>query len=215
MHDPDRGTTMVAMTTSAGPHVGILVFDGAEELDVVGPFEVFAAWAQRSSLQPTVSTFSHDGSGVRLAHGLRVVPAASADDVVPLHLLVHPGGPGTGALRADPDHLAWLRTARASTPIVTSVGTGALALASAGLLAGRPVTTHHDHVAELVSIDPSIVVDTEARFVDDGDVATSAGVTAGIDLALHLVARLESREIARAVRRVLEHQSASDLEDGL
>ncbi len=203
------------VTTSAGPHIGIVVFDGAEELDVVGPFGVLTTWLEHSHLQPTVSTFSRDGAGVRLAHGLRLVPAAAADDLGALHLLVHPGGTGTGALIADPAHLAWLRAARATTPLVASVCTGALVLAAAGLLAGRPATTHHDHFDELTAIDPSVVVDTEARFVDDGDVVTSAGVTAGIDMALHLVARLESPAVARQVRRSLAHVSLTDLEDGL
>ncbi|WP_425956861.1 DJ-1/PfpI family protein [Xylanimonas sp. McL0601] len=203
------------MTTSAGPHVGILVFDGAEELDVVGPFGVLSTWRARSSLQPTVTTFSRDGAGVRLAHGLRVVPAAAADDVGPLHLLLHPGGDATSTLLADPGHLEWLRSVRATTPLVAGVCTGALVLAAAGLLAGRPATTHHDYYDELVTIDPSVIVDTEAGYVDDGDVVTSAGVTAGIDMALHLVARLESLAVARAVRHALQHESTAGLEHGL
>ncbi|QAY62924.1 DJ-1/PfpI family protein [Xylanimonas allomyrinae] len=203
------------MTTSAGPHVGILLFDGAEELDAVGPFEVLAAWTTRSALQPTVTTFSRDGAGVRLAHGLRIVPAAAADDVGPLHLLIHPGGPGAGALRADAEHLQSLRRARATTPVVAGVGTGALVLAAAGLLAGRPATTHHVHYDELAAVDPSVVVDTEARFVDDGDVVTSAGGIAGIDMALHLVARFESVTAARAVRSALAHESATGSERGM
>ncbi|WP_050758499.1 DJ-1/PfpI family protein [Xylanimonas cellulosilytica] len=203
------------MTTSAGPHVGILVFDGAEELDVVGPFAVLAAWTSRSALQPTVTTFSRDGHGVRLAHGLRLVPSGSADDVGPLHLLVHPGGAGIRPLLADAEHLAWLRSVREATPLVASVCTGALVLAAAGLLAGRPATTHHEHFDELVAIDHSVVVDTEARFVDDGDVVTSAGVAAGIDMALHLVARLESPQMALTIRRLLAHDSTADVDDGL
>ncbi|GAB2474235.1 DJ-1/PfpI family protein [Xylanimonas ulmi] len=199
------------MTTNAGPHIGILVFDGAEELDVAGPFVVLSAWVARSALQPTVTTFSRDGGGVRLAHGLRVVPAAGADDVGPLHLLVHPGGIGAGALRADRSHLEWLRSARTTTPLVASVCTGALVLAAAGLLAGRPVTTHRDHYDELAEIDPSVVIDTEARYVDDGDVVTSAGGVAGFDMALHLVARLESRAVAQAVRDDLRHEPGADL----
>ncbi|PZR53903.1 DJ-1/PfpI family protein [Xylanimonas oleitrophica] len=197
------------MTTSAGPRVGILVFDGADELDVAGPFEVLSAWAERSALEPTVATFSRDGAGVRLAHGLRMLPAASADDVGPLHVLVHPGGPGTRPLLDDPAHLAWLRHVRVGTPLVASVCTGALVLAAAGLLAGRPATTHHDRYDDLAQADPSVVVDTEARYVDDGDVVTSAGVTAGIDMALHLVARLESAAVARAVRHAIQHEAPS------
>ncbi|WP_407317529.1 DJ-1/PfpI family protein [Isoptericola halotolerans] len=195
------------MSTDGGLHVGIFVFDEADELDVVGPFEVFTAWSGCSELRPHVSTFSWTGDGVRLAGGLRMLPHRSADDVGPLHLLVHPGGWGTRSLLEDSSHLEWLRAVRAQTPIVASVCTGALVLAAAGLLAGRPATTHHDHYDDLARLDPSTVVDSEARFVDDGDVVTSAGVSAGIDMALHLVTRLESGTAAAAVRHALQYDA--------
>lgn len=185
--------------------IGLFVFDGAEELDVVGPFEVLAWWAAHSPLRPEVVTFSRDGAGVRCAHGLSLVPDLPADEVGPLHVLVYPGGRGTRALAADPDHLAWLRGLRATTPLVASVCTGALVLAAAGLLGGRPAATHWAAFDELAQLDPSVLADTEARFVDDGDVITSAGVSAGIDMALHLVARLESQEAARQVRRGMQY----------
>ncbi len=200
------------MSTDGGLRVGILVFDEAEELDVVGPFEVLAAWEQHSTvssgLKPHVSTFSAGGDGVRLAKGMRLVPDRSADDVGPLHVLVYPGGWGTRSMIADPAHLEWLRQVRAQTPVLASVCTGALVLAAAGLLSGRPATTHRDHYDDLADVDPSVVVDTEARFVDDGDVVTAAGVSAGIDMALHLVSRLESPEVARAVRRAIQYDPA-------
>jgi transcriptional regulator GlxA family with amidase domain len=196
------------MSTDGGLHVGIVVFDEADELDVVGPFEVFTAWSERSALRPHVSTFSWSGDGVRLAGGLRMLPHRSADDVGPLHLLVHPGGWGTRALIEDAPYLEWLRAVRVQTPLLASVCTGALVLAAAGLLAGRPATTHHDHYDDLARIDPSTLVDSEARFVDDGDVITSAGVSAGIDMALHLVARLDSGTAAAAVRHALQYDPA-------
>ncbi len=94
---------------------------------------------------------------------------------------------------------------RAATPILASVCTGALVFAAAGLLAGRPATTHWSAFDELAALEPSVLADTEARFVDDGDTITSAGVSAGIDMALHLVARLESVEAARRVRRGIQY----------
>lgn len=193
------------MSTGSAFRVGVFVFDDAEELDVVGPYEVLAAWAALSGLRPEVLTFSADGAGVRLAKGLRIVPERSADDVVPLHVLVYPGGRGTRMLARDPAHLAWLRGLRAEVSLLTSVCTGALVFAAAGLLAGRPATTHWGAFDELAALDPSVLLDTEARFVDDGDVITSAGVSAGIDMALHLVARLESVEVARQVRRAIQY----------
>lgn len=193
------------MPTGHHLRVGIFVFDDAEELDVVGPYEVLAYWARHSELRPEVVTFSLDGSGIRCAKGLRLVPDLGADDVGPLHVLVYPGGFGTRALLRDPDHLEWVRTMRASTPLLTSVCTGALVYAAAGLLSGRPATTHWQAFDELAVLDPSVLADTEARFVDDGDIVTSAGVSAGIDMALHLVARLESVDAARAVRRGIQY----------
>jgi transcriptional regulator GlxA family with amidase domain len=194
------------MGTGSSLRVGIVVFDDAEELDVVGPFDVLTAWAARSALRPEVVTFSADGAGVRCAKGLRLLPDTSRDEVGPLHVLVHPGGQGTRPLAHDTDHLAWVREQRATTALMTSVCTGALVYAAAGLLAGRPVTTHWAAFDELVRLDPSVLVDTEARFVDDGDVITSAGVSAGIDMALHLVARLDS--VARDVRRQIQYDPA-------
>lgn len=194
--------------TQSALRVGIFVFDDAEELDVVGPYEVLSWWAGHSELKPEVVTFSSDGLGVRCAKGLRLVPDLAADDVDPLHVLVYPGGRGTRRLLKDPDHLQWVRTMRSRTPLMTSVCTGALVFAAAGLLAGRPATTYWGAFDELAEIDRSVLADTEARFVDDGDVVTSAGVSAGIDMALHLVARLESVEEARAVRRGIQYDPA-------
>jgi transcriptional regulator GlxA family with amidase domain len=194
------------MSGTAGIRVGVYVFDDAEELDVVGPYEVLSAWSRTSELRPEVLTFSRDGAGVRLAQGLRLVPDTSALEVGPLHVLVYPGGDGTRRVLADHEHLAWVRTLRATTPLMTSVCTGALVFAAAGLLAGRPATTYWDAFDELARLDPSVLIDTEARFVDDGDVVTSAGVSAGIDMSLHLVARLESVAVAREVKRAIQYE---------
>ncbi|MGY4642776.1 DJ-1/PfpI family protein [Cellulomonas sp. URHB0016] len=196
------------MNTGSHLRIGVFVFDGAEELDVVGPYEVLSSWTHHSSLRPEVLTFSADGAGVRCAKGLCLVPDRSADDVGLLHVLVYPGGQGTRVLAADPEHLEWVRGMRASTPLLASVCTGALVYAAAGLLAGRPATTHWAAFDELAVLDPSVLADTEARFVDDGDIVTSAGVSAGIDMALHLVARLESAETARHVRRAIQYDPA-------
>ena len=196
------------MSTRSPLRVGLLVFDDVEELDVVGPWEVLAAWARHSPLRPDVLTFSADGGGVRCAKGLRLVPDTSAEDVGPLTVLVHAGGPGTRALMADEEHLAWVRAMRARTPLMTSVCTGALVYAAAGLLTARPATTHHASLDALATADPTVLVDVDARYVDDGDVITSAGVSAGIDMALHLVARLESRDAARGVRRGIQYDPA-------
>lgn len=196
------------MVTGSPLRIGVLLFEDVEELDAVGPFEVLAAWAEHSALRPEVLTFSRDGAPVRAAHGLHLLPDRSADQVGTLHALVHPGGPGTRRLARDPDHLAWIRELRRTTPLVTSVCTGALVLAAAGVLAGRPATTHRAAFDELLALDPSVQPDRAARYVDDGDVVTSAGVSAGIDMALHLVVRLDGVEAARTTRRAIQYDPA-------
>lgn len=194
--------------TSPTPRVGILLFDDVEELDAVGPWEVLASWAAHSPLRPEVLLLSPDGAPVRCVKGMRIVPTHSADDVGPLTVLVHPGGRGARRLMADETHLAWVRETRRRTPLMASVCTGALVYAAAGLLSGRRATTHWASLDALVAADPTIEVDAGARFVDEGDVVTSAGVSAGIDMALHLVARLDSVEAARGVRHGIQYHPA-------
>jgi transcriptional regulator GlxA family with amidase domain len=122
-----------------------------------------------------------------------------------LEVLVHPGGRGTRPLVRDPEHLDWVRRQRQTVPLLTSVCTGALVYAAAGLLRGRPATTYWGAVDELRKLDATVEIRADERWVDDGDLVTSAGVSAGIDMALHLVARLASDERARQVRRGIQY----------
>jgi transcriptional regulator GlxA family with amidase domain len=187
--------------------IGILIFEGVEELDAVGPWEVLAAWTQQWPDDGwAVTMLSRDGRPVRAAKGLSLVPLVSAADAPALDVLVHPGGQGTRPLLEDDDHLAWIRDQRARVPLMTSVCTGSLVYAAAGLLAGRPATTHRGSLDLLRELDPSIDVRLGDRFVDDGDVVTSAGVSAGIDMALHLVARLAGLPRAREVQRYVQYE---------
>ena len=130
-------------------------------------------------------------------HSLETAPA--------LDVLIHPGGLGTRRLLRDPDHLSWVRAQRATVPLMASVCTGSLVYAAAGMLTGRRATTHWASLNLLSEIDPTVITDVDARFVDEGDLITSAGVSAGIDMALHLVARLAGTERARAVRRGIQY----------
>ena len=184
--------------------IGILFFDDMEELDAVGPYEVLAYWTRTAPDDGwECVTFSAGGGAVTCAKGLSVNAHTSTADVGPLDLLVHPGGFGTRALMKDDAHLDWLRSQRPE--ILTSVCTGSLVYAAAGLLAGRPATTHWGSLQTLRDTDPTIDVRENTRFVDDGDMVTSAGVSAGIDMALHLVSRLVSPERAREVARGIEY----------
>jgi transcriptional regulator GlxA family with amidase domain len=186
--------------------IGILLFEDVEELDAVGPWEVLSFWSNRHPEDGwRVVTFSADGKTVRCAKGLRVVPDHSYDDVPELEVLVYPGGRGARAQVEDGPQIAWVREQREKVPLLTSVCTGALVYAKAGLLAGRPATTHWRALDLLSALDSTIEVRDDARFVDAGDVVTSAGISAGIDMALHLVARLESVDAAKAVRRGIQY----------
>ncbi len=187
-------------------HIGILLFDDVEELDAVGPYEVLAHWTGGYPQDGyTVQCLSPDGQAVTAAKGLVLGAHASLAQAPPLEVLVHPGGQGTRPLLRDAGHLDWVREQRRQVPLMTSVCTGALVYAAAGLLHRRPATTYWSALDELRALDPSIDVRDADRWVDDGDVITSAGVSSGIDMALHLVARLASPERARQVQRGIQY----------
>jgi transcriptional regulator GlxA family with amidase domain len=186
--------------------IGIALFDGAEELDWAGPWEVLAAWAQQWPDDGVrVFTLAREEGPVICAKGLRVVPDLTWVDAPPLDVLVYPGGQGTRKELADEAVLDWVRGIARSGAVVTSVCTGSLVLAAAGLLDGKPATTHWGSLEVLPTLGREIEVRPDDRFVDTGEVITAAGVSAGIDMALHLVARLHSEERAREVRRYIQY----------
>ena len=190
--------------------IGILLFDGVEELDAVGPWEVLSAWTQQHPEDGwDAFCFSFDGHPVRSAKSLVLGAHHSIDNAPAMDVLVHPGGPGTMAMLSDHGHLDWVRRQRTAVPLMTSVCTGSLVYAAAGLLVGRRATTHWASLNLLSELDPTIITDVSSRFVDDGDLITSAGVSAGIDMALHLVARLTTLERAQEVRREIQYTPCS------
>ena len=186
--------------------IGIVLFDGVEELDAVGPWEVLAFWVQHFvSDEWRVVTLTHDGAPARCAKGLVIMPDHSFATMPALEVLLYPGGQGTRPQLVDESVLGWVRSQRKSVPLLASVCTGSLVFAAAGLLANRPATTHWASLDHLAALDPTIEVRPDDRFVDDGDVITSAGVSAGIDMALHLVDRLDGRARAQQVRRGIQY----------
>jgi transcriptional regulator GlxA family with amidase domain len=192
--------------TSHPRHIGILLFDGVEELDAVGPWEILATWTRSHPEDGwAVSCISPDGRPVTASKGLALGAHSGIDDAPPLQVLVHPGGQGTRPLLRDSTHLSWVRAQRQTVPLMTSVCTGSLVYAAAGLLTGRPATTYWGALDELRQLDPTVKVRENDRWVDDGDLITSAGVSAGIDMALHLVARLAGSDRARQVRRAVQY----------
>jgi transcriptional regulator GlxA family with amidase domain len=185
--------------------IAIAVFDGAEELDFVGPWEVLAAWHFLSPDDVEVVMVGESVAPVTCAKGMRVVPETTWDELGDIDVLVYPGGRGTRLQLGDEKTRARLRQLKERGTLMTSVCTGALVYADAGLLDGQPATTYWSAFDELLPLGRDIVARPDERFVDNGEVITAAGVSAGIDMALHLVGRLGSPEKARKVRRYIQY----------
>jgi transcriptional regulator GlxA family with amidase domain len=188
--------------------IGIALFDGAEELDWAGPWEVLSYWSRRNPEDSVeVFTVAHDNSRpIECAKGLRVLADHSWDSAPEIDVLVYPGGRGTRAQIGDESVRTWVRSVHEGARLTTSVCTGAFVLADAGLLEGRAATTHWDDFDELLGIDGSIEAKRDARFVDEGEIITAAGVSAGIDMALYLIVRLHSADRAREIKRGIQYE---------
>ena len=195
-------------------NVGILIFDGVEVLDFAGPFEVFS----RTRLVPGLESRRSDDSApfrvftvapakdvITATGGLRVVPDHGFDDAPRIDLLVVPGGFGVRPLLEDERALGWIRRTSAGARKVTSVCTGSLLLARAGLLEGRRATTHWSALERLAELGHGVHVDRDSRWVDDG-ILTSAGVAAGIDMAFHVVETLHGAAVAEETARYIEYR---------
>jgi len=188
--------------------IAILVYDGFDELDAIGPYEVLRN-AARGGADVTVELVTREPADrVTASHGLAIVPHAVLD--ASFDLVIVPGG-GWGE-RAEVgawgeaqrgDLPASIRRAREGGAAMASVCTGAMLLAAAGITAGRPATTHRSALGDLAAQDAEVV---RERVVDDGDLLTSAGVTAGIDLSLWLVEREWGDRLADRIAREMEHE---------
>lgn len=196
--------------------VAIVVFDGFDELDAIGPYEVFAN-AERAGADLTVTLRSMEDTGLLTAsHGLQIQPDGRLAEVDP-DLVVVPGGGWNDRDEAG----AWAEAERGDLPRalaalhdtgtqVASVCTGAMILARAGLTDGRPAVTHHGAIEDLRDSGADVV---DARVVDDGDLVTAGGVTSGIDLALHIVGREFGEDIASAVASQMEYDPRGSVHD--
>ncbi len=186
---------------------GLLIFDDAEELDFVGPWEVFTTSGMIREQADTAVLIAERADPVRCAKGMRIVPDHTIDDHPPLDVLLVPGGQGTRREVANPAIIGWIRAVSASATWTTSVCTGALLLHEAGPARGRRVATHYAF-EDTLQARGDITVIRDARYVVDGNLVTSQGVSAGIDMALWLVGALHGREHARAVRRYIQYEPA-------
>jgi transcriptional regulator GlxA family with amidase domain len=187
-------------------NVALLLFDDVEVLDFTGPLEVFgAANALHGGELFNVITFGISPGTIRTRYGLKVVPDFAVENCPAPHVLIVPGGEGTRALLGRASLLEWLRHKSRTAEIVMSVCSGALVLGQAGLLDGLRATTHHRVFDLLRQVAPMADVVEDERFIDNGRIVTAGGIAAGLDCALHVIARLVSRDAADATARYMEY----------
>ena len=188
------------------PHVGILVFDGAEELDFVGPWEVFAM-ATRDAPNRAVHLIAERAAPITCAKGLRVLPDCVLAAAPPLDVIVVPGGRGVRRELENEALLGWLARRAEDALWVTSVCTGAALLVRSGVAQSKRVTTHWSWLETIKDFGKCEVV-SGVRYVRDGKVVTAAGVSAGIDMALWIVGQVMGIPAARETQHMLEYDPA-------
>lgn len=192
-------------------NVAILIFPDVEVLDFCGPFEVFAV-ADELNDRKLFHTFTvAEQPGPLLArNGLKVVPDYTFADCPKPDILVVPGGFGTRPLLNRPEVINWIRARADTAEIAASVCTGSLLYAKAGVLDGQSATTHYLRHELLRELAPGAHIVEDRRFLDNGHVVTSAGISAGIDMSLHLVARLHGDAVAENTARYMEYHWRND-----
>lgn len=172
-------------------NVGIFLFDRIELLDFAGPYEVFSVTAELNDNQLfNVFTMTLDGDPICSVNGLKVTPDYSFDNHPPIDILVIPGGIGSKYEMEKAPVLQWIQKNYATSQIAFSVCSGARLLGKLGLLNGLECITHHEVIPHLQEIAPQAIISREKRFIDNGKIMTSAGISAGIDLSLHIVEKL-------------------------
>lgn len=188
-------------------NVGILIFEGVELLDFCGPYEAFTAVGRYdgAKLFNTFTVAERDGP-VAAAAGTRFLPDYTFETAPKIDILVVPGGMGTRREIDNPVVIDWIRSVAGEAELTTSVCTGSFLIAKAGLLGeGSRATTHWGSVERMRETFPGVEVRENVRFVDDGAVISSAGVSAGIDMSLHVIERLRGAEAAESSARLMEY----------
>lgn len=196
--------------------VGILIFPEVEVLDFCGPYEVFSVTRlneERRREEPSpfeVLLIAEHWTPVVTTGGMRVLPDAILESCPPLDILVVPGGWGTRKEMGNSRLVGWIAERAGHVETITSVCTGALLLGKAGVLDGHRATTHWRSLDLLRQLFPAVAVEEKLRVVDEGRIVTSAGISAGIDLALAMVARYHGEGVARATARHMEYPFPKD-----
>lgn len=188
--------------------VGIFLFDDVEVLDFAGPFEVFSVTEIENDQQPfVVETVSEKGNLVIATNGLKIQPDYSFDNVPKFDILILPGGLGAREREMYNDNVInWITNQMKTVQLMTSVCTGALLLAKAGLLNGKMATTHWASLERLKIEFPHVEVQREVKFVDEGNIITSGGISAGINMSFHIVKRLLGSEVAQNTDKIMEYE---------
>ncbi|RPH78459.1 MAG: DJ-1/PfpI family protein [Candidatus Rokuibacteriota bacterium] len=196
--------------------VGILVFPDVEVLDFCGPFEVFSVTRLNEELRREESSpfevllVAEKSGTVVTTGGMKVTPDHTIDTCPPLDILVVPGGWGTRAEIKNARLVNWIGERAKQVETLTSVCTGSMLLGQAGLLDGRRATTHWRALPWMRETFPTVTVEEKLHVVEDGNVLTSAGISAGIDMALRVVARYHGETVARNTARNMEYRYTDD-----
>jgi transcriptional regulator GlxA family with amidase domain len=187
-------------------NVGLFIFDDVELLDFAGPYEVFSVTSELNDYTLfRVFSVSEDGDPVRTVNGLKVMPDFAFDNHPPIDILLIPGGDGTKKEMDKSAIVEWIRWNHDRAKMTVSICSGARILARMGLLDGLEVTTHHEVFDDVRRIAPSVTLNAEARFVDNGRILTAGGISAGIDVALHIVRKLHGEDVAGRTARYMEY----------
>lgn len=193
-------------------NVGIYLFDDAELLDFAGPYEVFSVTSELNNYELlNVFTVSADGSRIKTVNKLTVLPDYSFENHPPIDILVVPGGVGTKAEMNNDQVLSWIRKNAENSKVTMSVCSGARILGKLGLLDNMESITHHEVIEDLTKIAPSTIIAYGKRYVDHGKIMTSGGISAGIDLSLHLVEKLFGKEISYKTAVYMEYSDWESL----
>lgn len=185
--------------------LGILLFDDVEVLDFAGPFEVFSIACLNQDPKPFEVMTLAESTPIQARNGLSVNPTHLIHDAPPLDILLVPGGPGARREIHNDRLLDWIREQASQVELLLSVCTGALLLAKSGLTQGMKLTTHHLAIPELEALVSKESIDGKERFIDNGKVILSAGVSAGLDMSFYLVAKLFGDTLARKTADFMEY----------
>jgi len=187
-------------------NVGIYLFNNVELLDFAGPYEVFSVTSELNNYEIfTVFTLTEDGEPVKSVNGLKIIPDYSIQSHPHIDILIIPGGEGTKTVITDQRAIDWIRAAYEKAEIMMSVCSGARIPGILGLLDNIESTTHHEVFGDLQRIAPLTIINKEKRFIDNGRIMTSGGISAGIDLSLHIVKKLCGSSVAGKTIRYMEY----------